>query len=94
MGMTNGDEDLGKKSRKQTITKQTITYDCESFFRLPQTILVTIFSKYLHEKDIVSLDTAMSDKKFRQILLTMFASVEFVIEGHPYIDYIMGQPIH
>jgi hypothetical protein len=56
--------------------------------------LVTIFSKYLHEKDIVSLDTAMSDKKFRQILLTMFASVEFVIEGHPYIDYIMGQPIH
>ena len=51
-------------------------------FQLPGSIVATIISKYLPLRDIGSFDSATSDKESRRILLGLFATPEFVIEGH------------
>lgn len=51
-------------------------------FQLPGSIVATIISRYLPLRDIGSFDSATSDTKSRTILLELFATPEFVIEGH------------
>ena len=51
-------------------------------FQLPGSIVATIISKYLPLRDIGSFDSATSDTDSRRILLELFATPEFVIEGH------------
>jgi hypothetical protein len=51
-------------------------------FQLPGSTLATIISIYLPLRDIGSFDSATGDPKSREILLGLFATHEFVIEGH------------
>ena len=53
-----------------------------SLFRLPSSILSAILSKYLTIDNVCVLDTAVSEKRSRQILVNLFLSAEVVFEDN------------